>query len=229
VDTYGDGFIVSTSFQAEGMVILDMLSRITKTARAMTLDTGRLPAETYQMIETVRERYGIAVEVVCPDAGEVESMVASHGPNLFYRETAMRMLCCEIRKSRPLERKLKNMKAWAVGLRREQTESRSETPKVDLEATPVKISPLADWSREQVESYIRQNDVPRHPLYARGYTSIGCAPCTRAVNAGEDERAGRWWWEQDVNKECGIHFTADGRAQRTVDVLLEQVLGNRRA
>jgi phosphoadenosine phosphosulfate reductase len=229
VDTYGDGFIVSTSFQAEGMVIVDMVARLTKTARVMTLDTGRLPAETYQMIETVRERYGIAVEMVFPDAAEVESMVGLHGPNLFYRETAMRMLCCEIRKSRPLERKLKGMNAWAVGLRRSQNESRSEVLKVDLKATPVKISPLADWTREQVEEYIRRNDVPRHPLYARGYTSIGCDPCTRAVEAGEEERAGRWWWEQDADKECGIHFTPDGRAQRTVDVLLEQVLGTKRA
>jgi len=229
VETYGDGFIVSTSFQAEGMVIVDIVSRLSKKARVMTLDTGRLPPETYQMIETVRERYGITVEVVFPDASEVESMVGLHGPNLFYRETANRMLCCEIRKSRPLERKLRGMKAWAVGLRRSQNESRADVVKVDLNAKPAKISPLADWTREQVEAYIRQNDVPRHPLYARGYTSIGCDPCTRAIKAGEDERAGRWWWELDADKECGIHFTPDGRAQRTVDVLLEQVLGTKRA
>ena len=229
VETYGDAFAVSTSFQSEGMVIVDMVARLAKNPRIITLDTGRLPAETYQMIETVRERYGIAVEVVFPDAAEVESMVALHGPNLFYRETAMRMLCCNIRKVRPLDRKLKELKAWAVGLRRSQNESRADVRKVDLDATPVKISPLADWTAEQVEEYIRRNDVPRHPLYARGYTSIGCDPCTRAVEAGESERAGRWWWEQEADKECGIHFTADGRAQRTVDVLLEEVLGSRRA
>ena len=229
VETYGGGFAVSTSFQAEGMVIVDMVARLTSKARIITLDTGRLPAETYQMMETVRARYGIAVEVVFPDAAEVESMVAQHGPNLFYKETAMRMLCCNIRKVRPLDRKLKELDAWAVGLRRSQNESRAEVRKVDLEASPVKISPLADWTTEQVEEYIVANDVPRHPLYARGYTSIGCDPCTRAVEAGEGERAGRWWWEDEANKECGIHFTADGRAQRTVDVLLEQVLGSRRA
>jgi phosphoadenosine phosphosulfate reductase len=100
---------------------------------------------------------------------------------------------------------------------------------VDFAASPVKICPLADWTREQLDDYIRRNDVPMHPLYALNYTSIGCDPCTRAVDPGEGERAGRWWWEQDTDKECGIHFTADGRAQRTVDVLLEQVLGNRRA
>ena len=229
LETYGDGFAVSTSFQSEGMVIVDMAARLVKNPRIITLDTGRLPAETYRMIETVRERYGVSVEVVCPDAAEVESMVALHGPNLFFRETAMRMLCCNIRKVRPLDRKLKELKAWAVGLRRAQNDSRAEVPKVDLEAAPVKISPLADWTAEQVDEYIRRNDVPRHPLYARGYTSIGCDPCTRAVAAGEGERSGRWWWEQDADKECGIHFTADGRVQRTVDVLLEEVLGTRRA
>jgi len=229
IETYGDGFAVSTSFQSEGMVIVDMVARLVKNPRILTLDTGRLPAETYRMIETVRERYGVSVEVVCPDAAEVESMVALHGPNLFFRASAMRMLCCNIRKVRPLDRKLKELKAWAVGLRRAQSDSRAEVRKVDLEAAPVKISPLADWTAEQVEEYISRNDVPRHPLYARGYTSIGCDPCTRAVEPGEGERAGRWWWEQDVDKECGIHFTADGRVQRTVDVLLEEVLGTRRA
>ena len=229
VDTYQEGFAVSTSFQAEGMVIVDMVARVAKHPRVMTLDTGRLPAETYQMIETVRERYGIQVEVIYPDAGELESMVARHGPNLFYRETALRMLCCNVRKVRPLDRKLKELQAWAVGLRRSQNDSRSDVRRIDLDAAPVKISPLADWTSEQVDEYIRQNDVPRHPLYARGYTSIGCDPCTRPVEAGESERAGRWWWEQEADKECGIHFTADGRAQRTVDVLLEEVLGSRRA
>ncbi len=229
IETYGDGFAVSTSFQSEGMVIVDMVARLVTNPRIFTLDTGRLPAETYRMIEAVRLRYSVSVEVVCPDAAEVESMVALHGPNLFFRASAMRMLCCNIRKVRPLDRKLKELKAWAVGLRRAQSDSRAEVRKVDLEAAPVKISPLADWTAEQVEEYIRRNDVPRHPLYARGYTSIGCDPCTRAVEPGEGERAGRWWWEQDVDKECGIHFTADGRVQRTVDVLLEEVLGTRRA
>jgi len=224
-ETYGDRFAVSTSFQDEGMVLVDMVTRIAKRPRIITLDTGRLPPETYQMIETVRERYGIPVEMVYPEAAEVAAMVTQHGPNLFYRDTAQRMLCCHIRKVRPLERKLKELDAWVVGLRRSQNETRAEVRKVDLDAAPVKISPLADWTGEQVTAYIRANDVPRHPLYARGYTSIGCDPCTRAVEPGAAERAGRWWWEQDADKECGIHFTADGRAQRTVDVLLEQLLG----
>ena len=224
VDTYGPAFAVSTSFQSEGMVLVDMLSRAAKNPRVLTLDTGRLPDETYQMIDTVRERYGIRVEVVRPDPAEVESMVTLHGPDLFHRDVARRMLCCHLRKVRPLERKLAEFRAWAVGLRRSQNESRAAVLKVDFDSAPVKLSPLADWTAEQVEQYTARHGVPRHPFYARGYTSIGCAPCTRAVEPGEDERAGRWWWERDADKECGIHFTADGRAQRTVDVLLEEVL-----
>ena len=232
-DTYGRAFAVSTSFQAEGMVLVEMLSRVAKNPRVLTLDTGRLPDETYQMIDTVRDRYGIRVEVVLPDAAEVESMVAQHGPDLFHSGVAQRMLCCNIRKVRPLERKLAEFRAWAVGLRRSQNESRAAVQKVDFKSAPVKLSPLADWTAEQVEEYTARHGVPRHPLYARGYSSIGYAPCTRAVEAGEGERAGRWWWEQDADKECGIHFTADGRAQRSVDVLLEELLrprvGNGRA
>lgn len=224
VETFGSDFAVSTSFQGEGMVIVDMVSRLASHPRVITLDTGRLPAATYEMIETVRRRYGIGVETVAPETSEVERMVTLHGPNLFRSDTARRMLCCQIRKVRPLERKLKELKAWAVGLRRSQNESRAATLKVDFGSQPVKISPLADWSPAQVEEYTRRHDVPRHPFYERGYTSIGCDPCTRAVSAGEDERAGRWWWELDADKECGIHFTPDGRAQRAVDVLLEEVL-----
>src|SRR5260370_17441678 len=136
------------------MVIVDMVARLVTNPRIFTLDTGRLPAETYRMIEAVRLRYSVSVEVVCPDAAEVESMVSLHGPNLFYRETAMRMLCCNIRKVRPLDRKLKELKAWAVGLRRAQSDSRDAVRKVDLDAPPVKISPLAAWTSEPVLDYI---------------------------------------------------------------------------
>ncbi len=229
IETYGSDFAISTGFQSEGMAILDMAARITPKPRVITLDTGRLPAETFELIETVNARYGIQVELISPEAREIESMVTLHGPNLFYKDTAQRMLCCQIRKVRPLDRKLRDFKAWAVGLRRSQNETRAGVPKVDYDARPVKLSPLADWTSEQVRDYIRRHDVPQHPLYAKGYTSIGCGPCTRAIEAGEDERAGRWWWEDDAKKECGIHFTPDGRAQRTVDVLLEQVLRNARA
>jgi thioredoxin-dependent adenylylsulfate APS reductase len=224
IGEFGDGFAISTSFQKEGMVVIDMAARISPKVRVFTIDTERLPAETHQMIEQVRERYGIAVEVVHPDPAEVASMVSTHGANLFYRDVTSRLLCCHIRKVRPLERKVATLKAWAVGLRRSQSETRQETPKVEEISGAVKISPLADWSAADVERYISEHEVPVHPLYAKGYTSIGCDPCTRAVGAGEDERGGRWWWEQDQAKECGIHFLPDGRVGRRLDVLVHEVL-----
>jgi adenylyl-sulfate kinase len=148
----------------------------------------------------------------------VEQLVTLHGPNLFYSSVQARERCCDARKVRPLERKLESLKAWAAGLRREQTESRAAVPKVERGPAPAerfKLNPLADWSAAQVEEYIARHAVPLHPLYARGYTSIGCAPCTRAVEPGENERAGRWWWEEDAKKECGIHFAPDGSIRRT--------------
>jgi thioredoxin-dependent adenylylsulfate APS reductase len=225
IETFGNRFAVVTSLQAEGMVVTDLACRISTSVRVLTLDTGRLPEETYEMIEKVRSRYGIAVETIAPASEEVEAMVALHGPNLFYRDVALRMLCCEVRKVRPLERRLHELKAWAGGLRRSQSETRAGLTKAEEQNGILKLSPLADWTRDQVWDYIRQHDVPVHPLYARGYTSIGCGPCTRATKDGEDERAGRWWWEQDTAKECGLHFTADGRARRAVDVLLDEILG----
>ena len=221
IGAYGESFAIATSFQKEGMVIVDLASRITSDVRVFTIDTGRLPDETYRMMETVRQRYGIRVEVVFPERDEVEQMVTLHGPNLFYGSVPSRERCCEIRKVRPLERKLATLKAWASGMRREQSATRLSIPKVEKRTEWMKLSPLADWTSQQVEDYIRKHNVPLHPLYARGYTSIGCAPCTRAVEAGEDERAGRWWWEQDAKKECGIHFGADGKIRRGEAVEVE--------
>ncbi len=197
------------------MVILDLASRLAAGVRVFTLDTGRLPDETYRMMETVRQRYGIAVEIIFPERDDVEQLVAFHGPNLFYSSVPARQRCCDVRKVRPLERKLETLKAWATGLRRDQAETRAGIPKVERgPAGRMKICPLADWSAPRVEEYIAQHGVPVHPLYARGYTSIGCAPCTRAVQPGESERAGRWWWEEDAKKECGIHFAPDGSVAR---------------
>lgn len=223
LSTYGDSLAISTSFQKEGMVVIDMAARIDPRVRVFTIDTGRLPEETHQMVETVRQRYGIPVEIVFPEAPEVESMIAAHGPNLFYREVALRKLCCHVRKVRPLERKLATLRAWVVGLRRSQTESRAEIQKAELREGTVKISPLADWSKQAVEDYIRRHNVPVHPLYAKGFPSIGCGPCTRAAFDCEDERAGRWWWEQNEEKECGIHIAPNGRVMRQADVLLAQI------
>jgi phosphoadenosine phosphosulfate reductase len=214
ISEYGDAFAISTSFQKEGMVLVDMASRIAPGVRVFTLDTGRLPQETHEMIDEVRLRYGIRVEVVAPEADQIAGLVAVHGTNLFYESVALRAECCAVRKVRPLARKLAGLKAWATGLRRTQGESRAAAPKAEISDGRVKLSPLADWTRDQVEEYTSAHGVPVHPLYQRGYTSIGCAPCTRAVEPGESERAGRWWWEQDAHKECGIHFAPDGKAVR---------------
>jgi thioredoxin-dependent adenylylsulfate APS reductase len=224
IETFGDRLAFVTSFQNTGMVILDMAARISSSIRVITLDTGRLPEETHKMVDIVRERYGFQVETVFPDAAEVEAMVRLYGQNLFYRSTALRELCCEVRKVRPLERKLQEFAAWVTGLRRSQGGARAGLNKVEEVNGRLKISPLADWTRDQVEAYLREHNVPQHPLYALGYTSIGCAPCTRPVADGEPERAGRWWWEQDAAKECGIHFSPAGKVRRELDITLETLL-----
>lgn len=212
--TYGDSFAIAASMQKEGMVVLDLAARIAPQVRVFTLDTGRLPEETYRMMDSVRERYGIAIELVFPDGDEVGRMVSLHGPNLFLESVPCRQLCCEMRKVRPLARKLEELRAWATGLRREQSEARLHIPKVAAVDGRIKISPLADWTAAQVNEYVRAHAVPLHPLYADGYASIGCAPCTRPVRGGEPERAGRWWWEGGGAKECGIHFDGHGVARR---------------
>src|ERR1700730_14608769 len=205
---------IVASFQAESSVLIDMAVRIHPDVRVITLDTGRLPQETYDVIDRVRDRYAIDIDVVSPDAGDLAEMVGSHGINLFRRSPDLRRLCCEVRKSRPLARALHGYDAWVTGLRRQQAATRSQTPVAapDREHPGLtKIAPLAGWSKDQVWAYIREHDVPYHSLYDSGYTSIGCAPCTRATAPGEDERAGRWWWEADEVKECGLHWTPDNR------------------
>ena len=188
------------------------------------------PPKPIDMIETVRARYGVRIEMVSPEASEIETMVAAHGPNLFYESVALRTACCHFRKVRPLNRKLEKFRRVAHRIAAEPSRTlAAHWETVSTENGRLKISPLADWSREDVEAYTREHDVPRHPLYAKGYTSIGCAPCSRATEPGEDERAGRWWWETGVAKECGLHFTPDGRAMRTVDVLIREILENSNA
>jgi thioredoxin-dependent adenylylsulfate APS reductase len=199
---------LSTSFQDEGMVLLDMAVRLDPAIQVFTIDTGRLPAATLDLIEEVRERYSIQVEVLYPDAGEVSALVSEHGPNLFHRSVELRLSCCEVRKVHPLKRRLATLDAWIAGLRRDQSETRSHVAEVELDGAHggrVKLNPLAGWSAEQVAAYVAEHNVPRSSLYARGYTSIGCEPCTRATEPGEDPRAGRWWWEQGA-KECGLNY-----------------------
>ena len=175
-----------------------------------TLDTGRLPGETYDLMEAVRDRWGIEIETYAPDTGAVEAMVRTKGPNLFYDSLDDRLLCCRVRKVEPLGRALATVDGWVTGLRRDQITTRAATAKIatDHDHGDIwKIAPLADWSEAQVWAYIREHDLPYNALHDQGYPSIGCAPCTRAIGPGEDPRAGRWWWEQPDHRECGLHVT----------------------
>jgi len=207
-----DRIALCTSFQLEGMVILDMAWRIDPLVRVFTIDTGRLPAETLELIDQVRDRYRIRIEVLHPDARELSAFTSEHGVNPFYRSVDLRLACCDVRKVRPLTARLSTLDAWVTGLRRAQSASRGATPAITIDQSHggiLKINPLAAWSLEQVEAYTLTHDLPRNALYTKGYTSIGCAPCTRATAPGEDIRAGRWWWERG-DKECGIHVTPEG-------------------
>jgi phosphoadenylyl-sulfate reductase (thioredoxin) len=206
------------------VIIIDLVRKIAPKIPIVTLDTGRLPAATYEAIAMVEARYGIRVERVVPDPGEVDAMVSAHGADLFRESVPQRMLCCNVRKVRPLARRMASTSAYFTGIRREQNEERGNVPVFDRSGRPVRISPLADWTEAEVSRYTVEQKLPVHPLYAEGYRSIGCDPCTRAVLAGENQRAGRWWWEDDASKECGLHFSPDGRAERTLDVLLRELL-----
>jgi len=210
LETFSPQIALACSFQAEGSVLIDMIHRLRGSDfRIFTLDTGRPNQETYDCMDAIRARYGVGVEVYFPDALEVQGMVRAKGLNLFYNSVEDRKLCCAVRKVAPLKRALKGLNAWMTGLRREQAVTRIAVPKIEVDRGHdgiVKINPLADWSHDEVWSYIRAQDVPYNRLHTRGYPSIGCAPCTRAVQPGEDFRAGRWWWENPDTKECGLHL-----------------------
>ena len=207
---------IVASFQAESSVLIHMAAGIVDRPEVVTLDTGRLPEETQDLIDRVRRRYPIRLHVETPEPSEVAELVAADGPNLFRRSVELRERCCEVRKVRPLTRALEGFDAWVTGLRRDQSAGRRRTPVVQADTAHggiAKIAPLVAWHREEVWAYIREHGLDYHALYERGYASIGCAPCTRPVQPGEDERAGRWWWEQSDVKECGLHLT-DGRLVR---------------
>ncbi len=208
LDKFGRKVALASSFGAEDMVLTDMLIKIDPQARIFTLDTGRLPHETYDLIEETISKYNLKLEYYCPDTATLEKMVAEQGPNLFYRGIDQRKLCCKVRKIDPLCRALSTLDAWLCGLRKEQSVTRTELKKVELDVAHggiLKINPLADWTEEQIWDYIKANDVPYNKLHNKKYPSIGCAPCTRAIKSGEDIRAGRWWWESPEEKECGLH------------------------
>ena len=198
--------VFACSFGAEDMVLLDAIARHARKIEVFTLDTGRLPEETHALFETVRDKYPIAIRTYCPDASTVEAWIEQNGPNAFYKSVAQRQQCCHIRKVEPLQRALAGKKSWVTGLRREQSAARHtlEREAWDHGNGLIKINPLLEWTNDDVWDYIKVNGVPYNALHDRGYPSIGCAPCTRAVQPGEDIRAGRWWWESSA-KECGLH------------------------
>jgi phosphoadenosine phosphosulfate reductase len=206
----------STSLGAEDMVVTDLIYRAALPVDTFTLDTGRLPVETYSLIEKAGVRYALRIRVVFPRAGAVEAYVSKHGINGFYGSAELRKECCHIRKVEPLRRALAGSKAWITGLRREQAVTRGhlEPRAFDAEFQIAKVNPLFDWSNDEVWAYIRTRNVPYNELHDRGFPSIGCAPCTRPVAAGEDIRAGRWWWEKPETKECGLHVRSDGGLER---------------
>ncbi len=206
----GSSVALATSFQVQGMVLVDMFAKTDPEARIFTLDTGRLHSHTYDAMEKTREKYDINIEVLFPDTSEVEKMVTSRGVNLFYKSVENRRLCCQVRKTNPLNVFLKTLDAWITSIRADQTEQRADSTKFEIDylhGRMLKINPILDWTIDEVWDYVRKNDVPYNKLHDMGYPSIGCAPCTRAIEKGEDPRAGRWWWEQDSDKECGIHFS----------------------
>ncbi len=207
-NAFGRDVALVSSLGLEDMALFDMFWRINPEARLITLDTLRLPGDTYDLMDRVKSRYGVDIEAFYPDMESVAKMVREKGVNLFYHGVENRKLCCHIRKVDPLNRALSGVSAWITGLRRSQSSGRSGIKTVEWEAArgTWKISPIANWSFDQVRNYISENDVPYNELHDKGYPSIGCAPCTRAVKPGEDIRAGRWWWEiKDDAKECGLH------------------------
>ncbi|MEX0941654.1 MAG: phosphoadenylyl-sulfate reductase [Pseudomonadales bacterium] len=209
--TQHDAAKVAISFSgAEDVVLIDMACQLSDEVRIFSLDTGRLHPETYQFIETVREHYGIEIEVLSPDAAAVEQLVKEKGLFSFYEDGHTE--CCGIRKIEPLRRHLTHLDAWITGQRRDQSPTRAEVPQIqedqafsDERRTLMKYNPLAEWTSAEVWQYIREHNVPYNKLHDRGFMSIGCEPCTRPVGPNMHERAGRWWWEEATKRECGLH------------------------
>jgi len=204
---FGKRLCFATSLGAEDQVITHVIAQVSPEMRIITLDTGRLFPESYELIAKTEARYARRVEVFSPQTEEVEAMVREHGINLFYKSVENRKLCCSIRKIHPLTRALAGADAWLCGLRRDQALTRQQVQVVewDQQFEIAKINPLWNWTESQVWDYVRKNEIPYNSLHDNGFLSIGCSCCTRAVAAGEDVRSGRWWWEQPEHKECGLH------------------------
>lgn len=206
-EQFGERLKLASSLGEEDQVLTDMIARVQPEIRVFTLDTGRLFQETYELLAKTQQRYGLRYEVYYPDTRAVEEMVREKGINLFYDSVDNRKTCCGVRKVEPLKRALADTDAWITGLRRAQSITRAtiQTFEWDEANAKIKVNPLAAWSREQVQDYIREHTVDISPLHAKGFVSIGCASCTRAIQPGDDIREGRWWWEKPESKECGLH------------------------
>ncbi|WP_337286535.1 phosphoadenylyl-sulfate reductase [Candidatus Methylomirabilis sp.] len=212
IDTFAPKLALASSFGAEDMVLIDMLSKLEPATTIFTLDTGRLHEETYDVMERAREQYKVTIESYFPGRDAVEALERERGFYSFRQSIEERKFCCRVRKVEPLGRALKSVDAWITGLRREQAATRTGIDAVEIDASHgsiVKINPLVEWTEPQVWAYIREHHVPYNALHDQGFPSIGCAPCTRAITPGEDVRAGRWWWENPETKECGLHL--DGK------------------
>lgn len=198
---------LSTSLGAEDQVLTQMIAGLDRHAYLFTLDTGRLFQETYDLIDLTEKRYQVKIRVFFPDPVQVEEMVNSKGVNLFFESMENRKLCCHIRKIEPLKRALRPLGAWISGIRRNQAVTRKKVSLVEWDELHriFKINPLVNWTEDELWEYIRENNIPYNALHDKGYPSIGCMPCTRAVEPGEDVRAGRWWWELPEFRECGLH------------------------
>lgn len=204
---FGARAAIASSFGAEDMVLLDLARTHAPSVRVFTLDTGRLPPETYEVMDVVRRRYGLEIETFAPERAAIERLESTRGYFSFRESIEARKECCGLRKVEPLKRALAGREAWVTGLRREQSVTRTDaqTLEVDTSHGLLKLNPLVRWSQRDVWAYIQANGVPYNALHDRGFPSIGCAPCTRAIKPYEDERAGRWWWESADKKECGLH------------------------
>lgn len=211
IDYYQDRVVMATSFQLGGLVLLDMVHKLNRKVRVFSLDTGRLPEETYACAEKVRKRYGINIEWVFPHHAAVEKLEREKGMYSFRESIENRKECCGIRKVEPLARALENADAWITGRRLDQSDTRKEIQIIEddpVKPGRAKINPLAHWTKAHLWEYVTEHQVPYNQLYDKGYLSIGCECCTRPCQDGEDERAGRWWWESpELHKECGLHFT----------------------
>jgi len=197
----------ANSLGAEDMVLVDLIQKHKLNVEIFSIDTGRLPSETYNLIQKVEDKYQFKIKLYFPNQENVEHYVNTNGINAFYNSLDLRKSCCAIRKVEPLNRALKNKKAWITGMRQEQSQTRLALKEEEFDEAhqSQKLNPLSSWSEVEIWAYIKMHDVPYNVLHDQFYPSIGCAPCTRAISVGEDVRAGRWWWEDPQNRECGLH------------------------